>query len=79
MTPVVPLRQPRPRSRRRPFAAGDAVEVPRYGKGRVVRAVANEVTVEFAGGDDVRTFVASYVRRIVRAGREMTEVSAAAD
>ena len=69
-----PLRQPRPRARRRAFDQGVPVRVPRYGNGRVQRAAGDEVTVEFADGA-VRTFLASYVRR---AAHE-PGVSAAAD
>jgi len=67
-----PLRQPRRRLRRAPFGHGDAVNVPRYGEGRVQRTAGDEVTVEFADGA-VRTFVASYVRPAT------VSVSAAAD
>jgi ATP-dependent DNA helicase RecQ len=44
------------------FSAGDAVRVPRYGRGRVVTADANSVTVSFDAGEQ-RCFLASYVRR----------------
>jgi len=71
---AVVLRHPR-KMRRRVYAAGDPVRVPRYGEGRVQRSAGDEVTVEFADGA-VRTFLASYVRR---ARREAVQFSAAAD
>jgi ATP-dependent DNA helicase RecQ len=53
---------PKPAGKRREYAAGDEVRVPRYGAGRVQSATGEEVTVEFANGD-ARTFLRSYVRR----------------
>jgi ATP-dependent DNA helicase RecQ len=58
---VTPLRKPRATARRRAFASGDRVRVPRYGEGRVQHASGEEVAVEFPDGS-VRTFVAGYVR-----------------
>jgi len=52
----------RSRRRRREYARGDDVRVPRYGSGRVRDSAGDEVTVEFPNGD-VRTFLRSYVRR----------------
>jgi ATP-dependent DNA helicase RecQ len=52
-----------PRARRREYAKGDAVRVPRYGEGTVHSATDNEVAVEFANGE-TRTFLRSYVRRV---------------
>jgi len=67
--PRDPLRVPaKPPARRREYARGDAVRVPRYGEGIVQSAVENEVTVEFANGE-TRTFLRSYVRRVSTAGK----------
>jgi ATP-dependent DNA helicase RecQ len=52
-----------PSRRRREYAQGEEVRVPRYGAGRVRHAAGEEVTVEFPGGDE-RTFLRSYVRRV---------------
>jgi ATP-dependent DNA helicase RecQ len=52
-----------PKRRRREYASGDEVRVPRYGAGRVRRSAGDEVTVEFPNGD-ARTFLRSYVRRV---------------
>jgi ATP-dependent DNA helicase RecQ len=60
--------------KRREYAVGDEVRVPRYGTGRVREAAGDEVTVEFANGD-ARTFLRSYVRR---AGRRSSQASRAA-
>ncbi|HXR56427.1 MAG TPA: ATP-dependent DNA helicase RecQ [Casimicrobiaceae bacterium] len=60
------LRVQRPARRRREYARGDDVRVPRYGAGRVQKSAGNEVTVEFPNGDE-RTFLRSYVRRIGKA------------
>lgn len=43
------------------FSAGDAVRVPRYGRGTVVTADASSVTVAF-NAEEQRCFLASYVR-----------------
>jgi ATP-dependent DNA helicase RecQ len=47
--------------RRRSYATGDAVRVPRYGSGRVRGVAGEEITIEFPNGD-ARTFLRSYVR-----------------
>ncbi len=47
---------------RAPFAVGDAVRVKRYGRGTVVAADADTVTVGFDGGVE-RCFQAGYVKR----------------
>ena len=52
--------------RRRGYAIGDDVRVPRYGSGRVRGVAGDEVTIEFPNGD-ARTFLRSYVRRNARA------------
>ncbi len=44
-----------------PFAPGDKVRVPRYGRGNVIAADPHSVTVAFAGGAQ-RCFLASYVK-----------------
>jgi ATP-dependent DNA helicase RecQ len=44
-----------------PFAPGDKVRVPRYGRGNVIAADPQSVTVAFAGGAQ-RCFLASYVK-----------------
>ena len=62
------LRVPRPARRRREYARGDEVRVPRYGAGRVRDSAGDEVTVEFPNGDE-RTFLRSYVRRIGKAAK----------
>jgi ATP-dependent DNA helicase RecQ len=59
----VALAPGRPSRRRREYAQGEEVRVPRYGAGRVRHAAGDEVTVEFPGGDE-RTFLRSYVRRV---------------
>jgi ATP-dependent DNA helicase RecQ len=61
------LRVARPARRRREYARGDDVRVPRYGAGRVRASAGDEVTVEFPNGDE-RTFLRSYVRRIGKPG-----------
>jgi len=53
--------------RRRSYATGDAVRVPRYGSGRVRSVAGEEITIEFANGD-ARTFLRSYVRPSRSAG-----------
>ncbi len=60
--PAIPLRQRVQRTRRREYARGDAVRVPRFGLGTVRATAGNEITVEFPNGD-ARTFLQSYVRR----------------
>lgn len=44
------------------FTTGEAVRVPRYGRGRVVTADANSVTVAFGNAGEQRCFLASYVK-----------------
>jgi ATP-dependent DNA helicase RecQ len=51
-----------PMRRRRQFAQGDPVRIPRVGAGVVRGLLGNEVTVELADGS-TRTFLRSYVRR----------------
>ena len=53
--------------RRRGYAIGDDVRVPRYGSGRVRGVAGEEITIEFPNGD-ARTFLRSYVRRSTGAG-----------
>ena len=53
--------------KRRTYAPGDEVRVPRFGAGRVRGAAGDEITVEFPNGD-ARTFLRSYVRRAPRVG-----------
>jgi len=60
-----------PKHRRRGYAIGDDVRVPRYGSGRVRNVTGEEVTIEFPNGDS-RTFLRSYVRRNVTARRQAT-------
>lgn len=48
------------------FLAGDAVRVPRYGRGQVITADANSVTVAFPDSGEQRCFLASYVRLVGR-------------
>jgi ATP-dependent DNA helicase RecQ len=71
-----PLRVKAPKRRRRAYARGDAVRVPRYGAGRVRDSAGDEVTVEFANGE-ARTFLRSYVRRVGKAARAQGEASEA--
>jgi ATP-dependent DNA helicase RecQ len=81
--PGMPNREPALRvpaaasRRRREYAPGDEVRVPRYGAGRVTRSAADEVTVEFANGEQ-RTFLRSYVRRIGKSARDAAAGRAAA-
>jgi ATP-dependent DNA helicase RecQ len=60
-----PLRVPARKTRRREYAKGDEVRVPRYGAGRVREAAGDEVTIEFPNGE-TRTFLRSYVRRTAK-------------
>ncbi|MFO1395665.1 MAG: ATP-dependent DNA helicase RecQ [Burkholderiales bacterium] len=60
--PAAPLRQAVRRTRRREYARGDTVRVPRFGLGTVRATAGDEITVEFPNGD-ARTFLQSYVRR----------------
>ena len=69
------FRVPRPASRRREYARGDDVRVPRYGAGRVRTSAGDEVTVEFPNGDE-RTFLRSYVRRIGKTAEPAARASA---
>jgi ATP-dependent DNA helicase RecQ len=55
--------------KRRTYAPGDEVRVPRFGAGRVRGAAGDEITVEFPNGD-ARTFLRSYVRRASRVGAD---------
>jgi ATP-dependent DNA helicase RecQ len=57
--------------RRRGYAIGDDVRVPRYGSGRVRNVAGEEITIEFPNGDS-RTFLRSYVRRNTPATRQAT-------
>jgi ATP-dependent DNA helicase RecQ len=63
-----------PMQRRREFAEGDAVRIPRVGAGVVRGVLGNEVTVELADGS-TRTFLRSYVRRD-GAGRKREAITA---
>ncbi|MGE5523130.1 MAG: RecQ family ATP-dependent DNA helicase [Rhodospirillaceae bacterium] len=57
-------RKPRTKRRKTPrFDAGATVTVPRYGEGRVVSTVADQVEIAFPNGE-TRTFLASYVERL---------------
>ena len=58
--------------RRRTYAVGDDVRVPRYGSGRVRGVAGEEITIEFPNGD-ARTFLRSYVRKNA-AARPRSEV-----
>jgi ATP-dependent DNA helicase RecQ len=59
LAPLPASRRPAPVQRA--IAPGDAVEVPRYGPGRVERIDANGIAIRLESGE-VRTFVADYVR-----------------
>ena len=44
-----------------PFEAGARVRVPKYGTGTVLAVAGEEITIDFGGGQDVRTFIAGFV------------------
>jgi ATP-dependent DNA helicase RecQ len=68
MTPKVASRK------RREYASGDEVRVPRFGVGKVRGSAGDEVTVEFPSGE-ARTFLRSYVRRAARPARRVGSVA----
>jgi ATP-dependent DNA helicase RecQ len=60
--------------KRRPYAFGDEVHVPRFGVGRVRSTAGDEIMVEFPGGD-ARTFLRSYVRRAAHRARPVRGIA----
>ncbi|HET9671014.1 MAG TPA: ATP-dependent DNA helicase RecQ [Casimicrobiaceae bacterium] len=60
--------------KRRPYASGDEVRVPRFGVGRVQSTAGDEITVEFPSGE-VRTFLRSYVRRPAQPSRPVRGIA----